>query len=148
MLPRSMTEVAMLDGRQIEADYRARTPGSAALMERAGRSMPRGLTRALSWFAPYPVVFERGAGAMLHDVDGNAYVDLFANGLSLMHGNAYGPVQEALERALPRGTAWPGASDLQIEFAELLCARIPGAQQARFANTGTEATMLGVKLAR
>jgi glutamate-1-semialdehyde 2,1-aminomutase len=47
-----------------------------------------------------------------------------------------------------RGTAWPGTSDAQIEFAELLCSRIPGAERVRFANTGTEATMLGVKLAR
>jgi glutamate-1-semialdehyde aminotransferase len=54
---------------------------------------------------------------------------------------------QALTQALTRGTAWPGASDAQIEFAELLCARI-GADAVRFANTGTEATMLGVKLAR
>ena len=49
---------------------------------------------------------------------------------------------------MPRGTAWPGTSDLQVEFAEMLVERIPGAEQVRFANTGTEATMLAVKLAR
>jgi glutamate-1-semialdehyde 2,1-aminomutase len=138
----------MLDGSSIEAAYSALTPGSAATMERAGHSMTRGLTRSLSWFAPYPVVFERGAGAMLTDVDGNRYVDLFSNGLSLMHGHAYPPVTVALERTLSRGTAWPGTSDAQIAFAELLCRRVPGAERVRFANTGTEATMLGVKLAR
>jgi glutamate-1-semialdehyde 2,1-aminomutase len=110
--------------------------------------MNRGLTRTLSWFAPYPIVFEQGSGATVRDVDGNEYIDLFSNGLSLMHGHAYGPIVDALTRAMPRGTAWPGASDAQIEFAELLCARVPGAEQVRFANTGTEATMLGVKLAR
>jgi len=118
------------------------------MMERAALSMPRGLTRTLSWFAPYPVVFQRGRGATLYDVDGNRYVDLFSNGLSLMHGHAYGPIEDALRPALARGTAWPGTSDAQIEFAELLCARVPGAEQVRFANTGTEATMLAVKLAR
>jgi glutamate-1-semialdehyde 2,1-aminomutase len=117
-------------------------------MERASLRMTRGLTRSLSWFAPYPVVFERGAGAILTDPDGNEYVDLFGNGLSLIHGHAYPPITDALERALARGTAWPGASDAQIEFAELLCTRVPGAERVRFANTGTEATMLGVKLAR
>jgi glutamate-1-semialdehyde 2,1-aminomutase len=117
-------------------------------MERASRSMVRGITRSLSWFSPYPVVFEHGSGSILYDVDGNRYIDLFQNGLSLIHGHAYPPIQEALGSALARGTAWPGASDAQIEFAELLCARVPGAERVRFANTGTEATMLAVKLAR
>ncbi|HWG09586.1 MAG TPA: aminotransferase class III-fold pyridoxal phosphate-dependent enzyme [Solirubrobacteraceae bacterium] len=132
----------------IEQAYLARTGRSAGLMRRAGESMPSGVTRTLAWFAPYPLVFERASGANVFDVDGNRYLDMFANGLSLMHGHAYGPVEQALREALSRGTAWPGASDAQVEFAELLCARIPGAEQVRFANTGTEATMLAVKLAR
>jgi glutamate-1-semialdehyde 2,1-aminomutase len=132
----------------IEREYVRLTPGSAGLMERASRSMPQGITRTLSWFAPYPVVFERGRGSHVYDVDGNRYVDLFSNGLSLMHGHTYEPIEEALRDVLSRGTAWPGASDAQIEFAELLCRRVPGAELVRFANTGTEATMLAVKLAR
>jgi glutamate-1-semialdehyde 2,1-aminomutase len=132
----------------IEQAYVKRTEGSGRLMRRASAYMPSGITRTLAWFAPYPMVFERGSGPCLFDVDGNRYFDMFSNGLSLMHGHAYGPVEEALREALGRGTAWPGASDAQIDFAELLCARFPGAEQARFANTGTEATMLAVKLAR
>ncbi len=132
----------------IEREYLRLRPGSARLMERAAKSMPRGLTRTLSWFAPYPVAFDHGHGATLVDVDGNSYLDLFSNGLSLMHGHAYRPIEEALRTALTRGTAWPGSSDAQVEFAELLCARVPGEVQVRFTNTGTEATMLAVKLAR
>jgi glutamate-1-semialdehyde 2,1-aminomutase len=138
----------MLDRAAIEAQYVSRTPASARLMRRAAGSMTRGLTRSLSWFEPYPVVFRGGSGAILTDVDGHEYVDLFGNGLSLIHGHGYAPIAEALRGALPRGTAWPGASEAQIEFAELLAARVPGGGQVRFANTGTEATMLGVKLAR
>ena len=138
----------MLDRSSIEAVYSARTPGSSRLMERAALSMPRGITRTLSWFAPYPVVFQRGEGATLYDVDGNAYIDLFSNGLSLMHGHAYEPINDALIAAVRRGSAWPGASDAQVEFAELLCSRVPGGARVRFANPGTEATMLAVKLAR
>ena len=132
----------------IHREYARLTPGSAELMERAAASMPRGLTRTLSYFAPYPVVFDHGSGAGLYDVDGNRYVDLFNNGLSLMHGHAYRPIEQALRNTLERGTAWPGTSDAQIEYAEMLCARLPGAEQVRFANTGTEAMMLAVKLAR
>src|ERR1700686_5483359 len=132
----------------IEEQYLRLTPGSAQLMQRAARSMPRGLTRTLSWFAPYPLAFDHGRGARLVDVDGNSYLDLFNNGLSLMHGHAYRPIEEALGSALRRGTAWPGTSDAQGEFAELLCARVPGEVQVRFTNPGTEATMLAVNLAR
>jgi glutamate-1-semialdehyde 2,1-aminomutase len=132
----------------IEREYTRLTPGSAAMMERAAGAIPQGITRTLSWFAPYPVVFDHGRGSNIYDVDGNRYVDLFSNGLSLMHGHTYAPIDEALQGALRRGTAWPGASDAQVEFAELLCRRVPGAEQVRFANTGTEATMLAVKLAR
>ena len=132
----------------IEQEYRRRTPGSARMMEAASASMPHGITRTLSWFPPYPLVFDHCRGASMFDVDGNRYVDLFSNGLSLMHGHAYDPVDEALRRALTRGSAWPGTSDAQVSFAELLCARVPGAEQVRFVNTGTEATMLAVKLAR
>jgi glutamate-1-semialdehyde 2,1-aminomutase len=132
----------------IELEYRRLTPDSASWMARAAESMPRGLTRTLSWFAPYPVVFDHGRGAALYDVDGNRYIDLFSNGLSLMHGHAYGPIEDALRVALSRGSAWPGTSDAQVEFAEQLCRRVPGAEQVRFANTGTEATMLAIKLAR
>jgi glutamate-1-semialdehyde 2,1-aminomutase len=132
----------------IEQAYTRQTPGSASLMARASEFMPSGITRTLAWFAPYPVVFERGTGANVFDVDGNRYIDLFSNGLSLMHGHAYGPIDLALREALSRGTAWPGASAEQVDFAELLCRRFPGAEQVRFTNTGTEATMLAVKLAR
>jgi glutamate-1-semialdehyde 2,1-aminomutase len=142
------SQVSNAEATAIEQEYIRTTPGSAALMRRAARSMPRGLTRSLSWFAPYPVVFDRGHGATLHDVDGNRFLDMFNNGLSLMHGHVYGPVEDALRGALSRGTAWPGSSDVQVEFAELLCRRVPGAERVRFANTGTEATMVGVKLAR
>jgi glutamate-1-semialdehyde 2,1-aminomutase len=135
-------------GSRIEAAYRARTEGSASEMGRASRCMPSGITRSLSWFAPYPLVFESGSGAELIDVDGNRYLDFMLNGLSLIHGHAYPPVMEALRGAMGRGTVWPGASDAQIEFAELVCDRVAEGSQMRFTNTGTEATMLAVKLAR
>ena len=128
--------------------YIARTPASAAMMHRAAATMPGGSTRTTGWFAPYPVVLDHGEGAFLYDVDSHDYIDLFGNGLSLIHGHCYPPVLRAAEAVLGRGTAWPGASVQQIEFAEMLRDRIPGAELTRFANTGTEAAMLAVKLAR
>jgi glutamate-1-semialdehyde 2,1-aminomutase len=132
----------------IEETYRARTAKSAALMARAAGSMPGGLTRNYGFHQPYPVVHARGAGAHLWDVDGNRYVDLNYNGLSLIHGHAYGPVTEALARAMPNGWAWLGTQQAQIEFAETLCGRIRSFDKVLFTNSGTESGMLAVKLAR
>lgn len=135
-------------GSGIERGYRERTPRSAEVIDRAKQSLPGGSTRAFGYFSPYPLTFESGEGCYLRDVDGNRYVDFTYNGLSLIHGHAFGPVEEALLEALPMGTAWPGTSLPQIRFAEALRARIPTADLVRFTNTGTEAGMLAVKIAR
>jgi glutamate-1-semialdehyde 2,1-aminomutase len=135
-------------GASVARTYESKTPSSHAAIERARAVMPSGSTRSFSYFRPYPVVFERGLGPHLWDVDGNRYIDFANNGLSLIHGNAYGPIQEAVREASPNGSAWPGTSRPQIEFAELLCDRIAVAERVRFVNTGTEATMLAIKLAR
>jgi glutamate-1-semialdehyde 2,1-aminomutase len=91
---------------------------------------------------------ERGEGPFLWDMDGNRYVDLVYNGLSLIHGHAYPPVIKAIQDWLPRGWAWLSTSVPQIEFAELLCARIKAFERVLFTNSGTESGMLAVKLAR
>ena len=110
--------------------------------------MPGGSTRSFGYFRPYPLTFEHGEGSYLWDLDGNRYVDFTYNGLSLIHGHAFPPIEAALQAALPKGTAWPGTSLPQVEFAEALCDRMPAAERVRFTNTGTEAGMLAVKLAR
>jgi glutamate-1-semialdehyde 2,1-aminomutase len=132
----------------IEEVYLSRTPRSASLTERAKRSLPGGLTRNFGFYKPYPVIHERGEGAYLWDVDGNRYVDLNYNGLSLIHGHAFPPVAEALAKALPGGWAWLGTNVPQIEFAETLCRRVPTFERALLTNSGTEASMLAVKMAR
>jgi glutamate-1-semialdehyde 2,1-aminomutase len=132
----------------IEELYRALTPSSAALMERAAAVMPGGNTRTTSFHPPYPLVIERGEGPWVWDVDKRRYLDLFCNGLSLIHGHAYAPVNAAIGEALRRGTAWSGASREQIAYAELLTSRIQTMARLRFTNSGSEAGLLAVKAAR
>jgi glutamate-1-semialdehyde 2,1-aminomutase len=136
------------DRKAIEDTYRARTQKSAELVKRGARRLPGGVTRGFGSYPPYQAVMERGAGAFLWDIDGNRYVDLIYNGLSLIHGHAYPPVIRAIEDWLPRGWAWLGTSLPQIEFAELLCDRIKTFDKVLFTNSGTESGMLAVKLAR
>jgi glutamate-1-semialdehyde 2,1-aminomutase len=132
----------------VEETYLAKTRKSAELMQRAAHSLPAGVTRNFGYHRPYPVVMDRGKGAFLWDVDGNRYVDLIYNGLSLIHGHAYPPVTDAMARRLPEAWAWLGTSRPQIEFAETLCSRIKTFEHVLFTNTGTESGMLAVKLAR
>lgn len=117
-------------------------------MRQAAAVMPGGNTRTTSFHPPYPVVLERGAGPWVFDVDGRRYVDLFCNGLSLIHGNDYAPTRAAIEAALRCGTAWSGASRAQIAYAEYLSDRIPALELLRFTSSGSEAAMLAVKAAR
>jgi glutamate-1-semialdehyde 2,1-aminomutase len=132
----------------IELAYRKLTPKSAEALERAARVMPGGNTRTASFYPPYPVMIERGDGPWVWDVDGRRYVDMFCNGLSLIHGHNYAPVRQAIEAALPQGTAWAGASADQISYAEMLTQRLTSVERIRFTNSGSEAGMLAVKAAR
>jgi glutamate-1-semialdehyde 2,1-aminomutase len=144
----SQAGAAVSQSSAIELAYRNLTSKSADLMARAARVMPGGNTRTASFYPPYPVVIERGDGAWVWDVDGRRYVDMFANGLSLIHGHNYPPVRQAIESALLRGTAWAGASRDQIAYAEVLTERLPSMERLRFTNSGSEAGMLAVKAAR
>ena len=132
----------------VEETYARRTPRSAHAMEEARRYMVRGLTRGWGYHRPYPIVAERGEGPYLIDLDGNRYVDLANNGLSLIHGHAFPPVVAALHEALERGSGWLVGSEEQIAFARMLCERIEIFERVRFTNSGTESGMLAMKVAR
>ena len=143
--PRTMTTGLGLSAgarESVEELYRRRTPRSAQAMEQARRYMVRGLTRGWGYHRPYPIVGARGEGPELIDLDGNRYVDLVNNGLSLIHGHAFPPVVEALHAALERGSGWLVASEDQIAFARALCERIAAFERVRFTNSGTESGML------
>jgi glutamate-1-semialdehyde 2,1-aminomutase len=132
----------------IEDQFRARTPGSARLAERAERVMPGGDTRTTTYHRPYPLAIDRGEGPFVWDIDGSRYIDLLGNYTSLVHGHAYPPIAEAIASAARQGTAWPARSRAQVELAELLCERVPSLERVRFCNSGTEAGMLAVRVAR
>ena len=132
----------------IEERYRAATPKSAELAKQAERVMPGGDTRTTTYHRPYPLGLARGEGPYLWDVDGNKYIDLLGNYTSLVHGNAYPPIFEAVTKQIRAGSAWPARSQVQVELAELLCERVPSVARVRFCNSGTEAGMLAAHVAR
>jgi glutamate-1-semialdehyde 2,1-aminomutase len=110
--------------------------------------MPGGDTRSVTYHRPYPLTIARGAGPFLWDLDGNRYIDLLGNYTSLVHGNAYPPIVEAIAQASARGTAWPARNETQIELVELICGRVASVERVRLCNSGSEAGMLAAQLSR
>lgn len=132
----------------IEALYRARTPGSAALAAAAGEFLPSGIATDTRYFDPYGLYIERAAGTRKYDVDGNAYVDFFGGHGALMLGHAHPDVLAAVLRAAGNGTQFAANHPLEVGWARRICAMVPTAERVRFTGSGTEATLLAIRLAR
>lgn len=121
---------------------------SQALHTRAKRSLPGGNTRTTVYLSPYPVYAARGTGCRVHDVDGNVLIDCINNFTALIHGHAHPALAAAAHRQIDLGTSFGMPTESEIVLAELLAERVPGIEQVRFTNSGTEAVMMALKAAR
>ncbi|MBI2218275.1 MAG: aspartate aminotransferase family protein [Candidatus Rokubacteria bacterium] len=131
-----------------EQEYAAKTGRSRVLYEEALAVMPGGNSRTTTFFDPYPFYIQRGQGAHVEDADGNVRLDLNGNYTSLILGHAPPEVVKAAQEAAAHGLSFPGPTEHEIRLAELLTQRIPSVERVRFTNSGTEATMNAVRLAR
>lgn len=130
-----------------QEQFRNRTGQSAKTFERAVKVMPGGVPSSFQENDPWPVYIERGRGSRVWDVDGNEYVD-FHNGFGVMCiGHADPTVGAAVKARIDEGTHFAAPTDGSIAVAEELARRF-GLPQWRFNNSGTEATMDAVHLAR
>lgn len=135
-------------GLDVISEYVARTAGSRDYHQQARHYLPGGETRSITHYEPYPVVLAEGHGALLRDVDGNEYVDVLNNYTALVHGHAFPPVVQAVQDALPSGTVFPAPHLPQLRLARTLTERYPAVERVRFTNSGTEAAMLALRIAR
>jgi glutamate-1-semialdehyde 2,1-aminomutase len=113
--------------------------------------MPGGVNspvRALRFVGRDPIFFERGSGAELFDVDGNAYVDYVCSWGPLILGHANSQVVEAVTKAAARGTSFGAPTRAEVELAAEVVRRVPGVEMVRLTSSGTEAAMTAVRLAR
>lgn len=99
-------------------------------------------------YGEYPIFMQRGKGSRLYDVDGNEYIDWMMGFGALPLGHADPEVAQAIAEAAATGTHFATATEIEIEVAELLQKMIANAEVVRFANTGTEAVMAAIRLAR
>ena len=132
----------------IIAAYRAATPGSAARAARAAEAFPSGITHDARYIEPYGIYIDHAKGPRKWDVDGRCYVDYFGGHGALLLGHCHPEVMSAVHAQLDRGTHYGASHELEIEWAERVKALIPTAERVRFTSSGTEATLMAVRLAR
>ena len=131
-----------------ELEYTSKTVRSRALYDEALAVMPGGNSRTTTFFDPYPFYVERGQGAHVWDADGVDRLDFNGNYTSLVLGHAPLEVVKAVQQVAEHGLSFPGPTEHEIRLAEQLTRRIPSLETVRFTNSGTEATMNAVRLAR
>lgn len=127
--------------------FTASTPGSATHHDRAQLPLPLGVPSSFQHWDPYPVAIESARGAWLTDVDGRKVLDLSMGFGAMLVGHLNPTVVAAVERALTTGTLFVTPAPSATDVAERFCERF-GLDQIRFANSGTEATMYAVRIAR
>jgi glutamate-1-semialdehyde 2,1-aminomutase len=127
--------------------FEKRTPHSRLAHQRAMKSMPLGVGSNFRVYEPYPIFVRDGKGSVIHDLDGNAYIDFNMCFGALMAGHCNPAVTKAVEERLHIGTMFGMPHELEAELAEEICSRFP-VDQVRFGNSGTEATMHAIRLAR
>src|SRR5512133_2761088 len=124
---------------------------SISLFKQAQTIFPGGVNspvRAFRAVGGQPLFIERGEGPYLYDVDGNRYIDYVLSWGPLISGHAHPQVIEAIQQAAMKGTSYGAPSPLEIELAQSVMEFMPNLEMLRFVNSGTEATMSALRLAR
>ena len=124
---------------------------SRELLERAQKSLVEGVnspSRGPAVYASGPVFLERGRASHVWDADGNEYVDFMMSFGALIQGHAHPALVSIVTQAIAEGSHFAAATSAEVEAAERFCAMVPTAEVVRFTNTGSEATMLALRLAR
>ncbi|MGN0736514.1 MAG: aspartate aminotransferase family protein [Anaerovoracaceae bacterium] len=132
----------------IKEKYAASRPNSCKLHKEACKYMPGGDTRTATFFLPFPNFIVKGEGAYMYDADGNRLLDFQNNYTSLIHGHGHKPTVEAVQRQIALGSAYTAPFETQIELSRLLLERFPSIDLIRYTNSGTEANMHALRIAR
>ncbi|MFN8522155.1 MAG: aminotransferase class III-fold pyridoxal phosphate-dependent enzyme [Chloroflexota bacterium] len=132
----------------VEEEVFERFAGSAALYERAKTTLPSGVTHDSRYAEPFPLYITRAKASRKWDVDGNEYVDYWGGHGALLLGHCHPAVTEAVVRQAQLGTHLGGNTELEMQWAELVTQIVPSADVVKFTSSGTEATMMAMRLAR
>ncbi|MBI4491529.1 MAG: aminotransferase class III-fold pyridoxal phosphate-dependent enzyme [Chloroflexi bacterium] len=129
-------------------EYVHQHPRSQEAYERARRVMPSGVAHDIRLMRPFPITLARASGARKWDVDGNEYIDYHMGSAALLLGHAHPEVMAAVREQLERGWHYAQPHQLEAEWGEWIQRLIPSVERLQFTNSGTEANMLALRLAR
>lgn len=124
---------------------------SKDLFERAQLYIPGGVNspvRAFSSVGGTPVFFREAMGSIMFDVEGKEYIDYIGSWGPMILGHSHPPVLEALKNAADKSTSFGAPTELETNIAELICGMVPGVEKVRMVNSGTEACMSAIRVAR
>ncbi len=134
--------------RTIIDEYRRLHPTSERLYQESLKTFPSGVTHDIRYLAPFPTFIERAHGSRKWDVDGNEYVDYVMGHGALLLGHAHEKITQAVVEQAPKGTHYGANHRLELEWGERVKQLVPSAEEVRFTSSGTEATLMAVRLAR
>ena len=124
-------------------------PTSRQLYEERSKGLfPDGVTHETRYLAPFPIYATHAEGARKWDVDGNEYIDYVSGHGSLLLGHSHPAIVKAVSDHVARGTHFGANTEVEIKWGELVTKLIPSAEKVRFTSSGTEATMMAMRLAR
>ena len=131
-----------------EDRYVAANPRSAAQNHMAARHMPGGNTRTILFYDPFPLILVGGKGATVTDLDGHTYRDFLGEYTAGLYGHSHPAIVAAVRGALDQGIVLGAPNRHEARLAELVCQRFPACERVRFCNSGTEANLMAISLAR
>ena len=132
----------------ISQDFAERFAGSLAMYERSRRVIPGGITHDGRFMKPFPPYIAKAQGAYKWDVDGNRLIDFVMGHGSLLFGHNDPDILAAMQAQLPQGTHYGAGHELEVRWAEEVSRLVPSAEQVKFTGSGTESTLLAIRVAR
>ncbi len=142
-----MSQAVLSRGSLLER-YEAAFPTSRRLFAEARRVFPQGVTHDLRYLEPFPIYVERAAGARKWDVDGHELIDYWSGHGALLLGHCHPEVVTAVQRQAGLATHPGACHELEIEWGRWVQKLVPSAERVRFVSSGTEATLMALRLAR
>jgi glutamate-1-semialdehyde 2,1-aminomutase len=123
-------------------------PNSRKLFEQASSLFPQGVTHDLRYLEPFPIYIDRALGAYKWDVDGHKLIDFWSGHGSLLLGHSHPEVVQAVQRQMARSTHPGACHELEVEWGQWVQRLVPSAERMRFVASGTEATLMALRLSR
>lgn len=128
--------------------YEREFPTSAKLYREACQVFPNGITHDSRYLQPFPIYIDRAVGSRKYDVDGHEIVDYWVGHGSLILGHSHPAMVEAVQRQVERATHPGACHELEIRWGQLVQKLVPSAERVRFTSSGTEATLMAIRVAR